>query len=1008
MKFLFGTEAYWVKNRYEKDKSNCHIYLAAKTEIGRQAINDILSEANITGFYGRPRIDTELILSLPPNDVIVTTACLAFWKYDGVEDFVEQLQQKFKDNFFLEVQYHNTDSQRELNKKILAIHNRLKVPLIFGCDSHYIRQKDDQLRTDFLTSKEIKYPEETGWYLDYPDGDIAYQRFAEQCVLNDGQINDAIDNTNIFLEVEEYDNPCFNKEIKCPTLYPHLSQDEKNKEYESLVWANWEKYRVSIPKEQWGHYETEIAKEIDCVKRTNTADYFLDDYYIVKKGIENGGVITTTGRGSGVSFITNMLLGFTDVDRIASSIKMYPERFMSATRILEAKTLPDLDLNLGTVAPFAQAQKEILGEEHAYPMIAYGVSQKSSSWKLYAKSQGVPFDIANKISEQLRKYEKALRHVEEDAADNIDVLNYIDKEYHEIYNQSKKYQGTITSWSIAPCSYLLYQGDIRKEIGLIKIKDNLCCLMDGKWAEEYKFLKNDLLKVSIVDMIDRIYKRIGIPKHTVKQLLSLCTPDDIAWSIYKKGCTLGINQVEQPGTANRVSKYAPTNISELCAFVAAIRPGFKSMYKIFEDRKHFEYGIKSLDELIQTPEMPHSFILYQEMSMSVLHYAGIPMSECYEIIKNIAKKRVEKVLQYKEQFLLGFKKALMDREGQTEGKAAILSDKVWKILEDSSQYSFNASHSYCVAIDSLYSAYLKAHYPLQFYEVYLTIQEEKGDKDKMNAAKEEAESFFGIKFPPFRFGQDNRTITADPSHNAINNSLASIKGFGTLPGEVLYKVSKRNFEFFTDVLLELDKNKLKSSKIEPLIKIDYFSHFGNSRSLLLVLKMFDFFKQGNIKSLKKEKITSDWLREIVALYAIGQNSSGKELKSYSITDPIGLLHECERQIMALNVKDYPYIQKIQFQSEILGYVNFVTNKKSDERKLFVNDVIALKSKQGSKEIWGYALFAKNIGNGESVRYTLKKSVFDKKPVKPQELILEKFSHINKTGWKYLDSYDLIR
>jgi hypothetical protein len=85
--------------------------------------------------------------------------------------------------------------------------------------------------------------------------------------------------------------------------------------------------------------------------------------------------------------------------------------------------------------------------------------------------------------------------------------------------------------------------------------------------------------------------------------------------------------------------------------VAAIRPGFKAMYKTFERREHFEYGIEALDDLIQTKEMPHSFILYQEMSMAVLNFAGIPMSECYEIIKNIANKRVEKVLKYKTQFI---------------------------------------------------------------------------------------------------------------------------------------------------------------------------------------------------------------------------------------------------------------------------------------------------------------------------------------------------------------------
>lgn len=204
----------------------------------------------------------------------------------------------------------------------------------------------------------------------------------------------------------------------------------------------------------------------------------------------------------------------------------------------------------------------------------------------------------------------------------------------------------------------------------MRAKDNVVCIMDGKWAEEYKFLKNDLLKVSVVDLIDKVYKRIGIKRHTIRELLALCPPESPVWDVYKKGCTLGINQCEQPGTRQRVMKYAPKNISELCAFVAAIRPGFKSMYKVFESRKPFSYDIESLDNLIQTDEMPNSFILYQEMGMAVLNYAGIPMSECYEIIKNIAKKRVEKVLKYKERFLYNFAEVLVKKDGQEEGVAA--------------------------------------------------------------------------------------------------------------------------------------------------------------------------------------------------------------------------------------------------------------------------------------------------------------------------------------------------
>lgn len=1006
LKPLIGAEAYWVKDRTEKDRTNCHIFLGAKNERGRQALNDVLSEANLTGFYGQPRLDVPLLLSLPKDDLIVTTACIAYWRYEDIEDITVALAKHFGKNFFLEVQYHNTESQRELNKRILRLHNELKIPLIMGCDSHYIGADQGQTRTDFLVSKGLTYPDEEGWFLDYPDGDTAYERFANQCVLSHNEINDAMDNTGVFLEVEEYDSPIFNTDIKMPSLFPTLSQEEKNEKYKSLVWSGWEEYKTQVPEEKWALYESEIEKEIKTVEDTKMADYFIDNYHIIRKGKENGGWLTKSGRGSAVSFITNMLLGFTEVDRIAAKVHMYPERFMSATRILQSGSLPDIDFNCAPVEPFARAQQEILGEDHAYPMVAYGTMQKSAAWKLYAKSQGISFEIANAVSEQIKKYETAVKHAPEDEKDDINVFDYIDKEFHEIYEKSKDYLGLVTSWSIAPCSYLLYEGSIRKEIGLVKVKDHLCCLMDGHWAEACHFLKNDLLKVSVVDLIYRAYYRIGIEPPTVTELLKMCPPDDKAWEIYEKGCTLGINQCEQTGTASRVTKYKPKNISELGAFVAAIRPGFKSMYKTFEERKPFAYGVKAFDELIQTDEMPSSFLLYQEQEMAALNYAGIDMSDCYTAIKNIAKKRADKVLAYKEKFINGFSQVMIEDELKTPEEAAHMSQELWQIIEDSSRYSFNASHSYCVALDSLYGAWLKAHHPLEFYEVLLTLAEQKGDKDKMNALKEEAESYFNIKFPPFRFGQDNRSIKADVENNLIVNSLSAIKGFSLSVGAALYDCSKNNFTSFVDVLAWLDKKALKASKVRPLITIDYFQQFGNINELLSILDLWELLKQGQAKSVRKDKVISIVVQRILSHNCSTKNKDGTESASYRMENEqttMKCLYDFEQYIKQHPMPSPSMKQQIQYSMDILGYADVVTNREEDRRRLLITDVVPLSSAGG--EVWSYRVGTRSLGSGKTARLTVKTNIYDKNPIKAGDIIYAADLCKNQTGYWYLIAYN---
>lgn len=1003
LKLLIGAEAYAVKDRHEADRTNAHICLLAKNENGRQALNDILSEANLTGFYAKPRVDMELLLSLPANDVWVTTACVAgLWKYEDSDELVKKLFEHFREHLFLEVQAHNTESQIALNQHILELSKSLGAKIIAGVDSHYISKDQDKVRTDFLNSKNIFYEEEQGWELDYPDGDELYSRFAKQCVLSHEQIVEAMENTNTFLDVEEYDSPIFETEtIKLPSIYPDWTQEQKDAEYQRLVWQGWDNYKNEVPESEWPHYEEEIKKEIQVVLDTGFSDYFLLDYHVVKRGKEKGGILTHSGRGSCVGFLTTMLLGMTEVDRISAKVHMYPQRFATAERILQTKSLFDIDLNQVDSKPFQEAQKEILGEECAYPMLAYGTSQKSAAWKLYAKSQGIPFEVANEVSEQLRRYDMAVKHADEDSKDDIDIYDYIEPKFREIWEGAQDYVGIVTSWSIHPCANLVYSGNIRKEIGLVKIKDNICCCMDGHWAEECHFLKNDFLIVKVLALIDRAYKEANIPMPTVNELLKMSPPDDSCWDVYAKGATVGINQVEQSGTSARVQIYKPRNISELTAFIAAIRPGFKSMYKKFESREDFSYDIPPFDKLIQTKEFPYSYMIYQEQAMAALNYAGIPMKDCYAAIKNIAKKRVDKVLALKETFTKGFNKAL-EESGMPLSVAQSKTKMVWQIIEDSSSYLFNSAHAYCVALDSLYGAWIKAHYPLAFYKAYLIVQNDKGDKDKMNAAKAEAEDYFGIHFPPFKFGQDNREITANPKANEITNCLSAIKGFSKAFARNCYECGKQNYKSFIDVLRWFDSRSIKTARLEPLIKIDYFSQYGTIPALMNICEMWNMLQQGSALTVNKKKLDTATF-ELFKPYVISENTKGKELTLLKITDIDSMLYSYEKIVVEKCKTDIPYRVKIQNQLDILGYVDLTTGVAEDRRKLFVTDCTEQKN-QRSGETWAYRIGTKSVGTGKTARLTVRNSVYKKDPIQAGDILYAANLFKNDAGYWYLTDY----
>lgn len=160
-------EAYFVKDRHDKDNTNCHIILAAKTRKGVGDLNMVLSEANISGYYYRPRVDMELLLSLDPRDVFVTTACIAgMFKYglDEAEKLILRLAAHFRGSFMLEVQYHDTDKQRELNRFLLGLYHKHGIPLIMGTDSHFIYPEDAELRNQRLEANHIHYEDEEGWW----------------------------------------------------------------------------------------------------------------------------------------------------------------------------------------------------------------------------------------------------------------------------------------------------------------------------------------------------------------------------------------------------------------------------------------------------------------------------------------------------------------------------------------------------------------------------------------------------------------------------------------------------------------------------------------------------------------------------------------------------------------------------------------------------------------------------------------------------------------------------
>jgi DNA polymerase III alpha subunit len=921
LKYIHSSEVYWVKDRKEKDRANCHMIVAAKNAEGRGDINFALSMANIDGYYYKPRIDLELLFNIPKDNVIVTSACVAGWHYEDAEDIWLKVHKYFGNNFFLEVQYHNTDKQKELNKKILRIAKEHNIQIICGLDSHYVKDENSIKRDQILKYKDINYPDEEGWYLDYPDTKTVIKRFEEQGVLNREEIYRAIMNTNVF--VSECEEIVLDRKFKIPSVCKDKTYKEKCKIYKDILNKAYAKEKEKSKEKADG-----IRYEAKQVMEAGVVDYFLTSKAIVDDAVQNeGGILTTTSRGSAASFITNKLLGLTTVDRFNADIPIYPERFLTKERVL-AGQMPDIDLNVATQEPFVKAARKLLGEHGCYPLMAIEKLKEKAAWQLYAGANNVKPEDANQISKYLDEYNKDLKYADDDEKEDIHVEDYIPEEYISLFKQSNEYQGITINLKVHACGHFIFDGDIRREVGLISAisestgKRTVCAAIEGGYLDEFGYVKEDFLIVDSVYLTYKFFHSIGMEVPTFDELRHMIDNDKQTWDIYANGITCCVNQCEKAATTNRVKKYKPQNLAELSSFIAAIRPGFASLLSTFLNREPYTTGEKKIDDLLS--DTAH-FMIYQESIMKVLSFLQLQMGETYGVIKSISKKKLKG--EKKEHLLSELNHSWNDEFGNIDN-----FKNVWNVIEDSARYAFNSPHAYSMGGDSAYQAWFKAHHTKTFYEVAINHYQEKNKKDKIDALVKEAIKFWGYKLGGYEFGADNRKVTINEENKLIYPNLSSVKGFGEGVVDTLYELGQKEYETFTDVLTALFSNSINKTIVNKLIRINYFKKYGDVNTLLEITRYYDLLN--GAKQIAKDKAEKNNLPfDVLSKYG---NETAKQFNKLDFGKIINEL------ISKIPYRELTLKERLDNQRKVLGIVSD-SNPKVSKRLYYVSELDIKKS-----------------------------------------------------------------
>ena len=349
-------------------------------------------------------------------------------------------------------------------------------------------------------------------------------------------------------------------------------------------------------------------------------------------------------------------------------------------------------------------------------------------------------------------------------------------------------------------------------------------------------------------------------------------------------------------------------------------------------------------------------MIYQESIMKVLSFLQLPMGETYGVIKSISKKKLKG--EKKENLLKELKEAWTDEFNNLDN-----FNKVWKVIEDSAAYAFNAPHAYSMGGDSAYQAWFKAHHTTKFYEVAINHYQEKNKKDKIDALVKEAMKFYGYRLGNYKFGTDNRKVNIDEESKLIYPNLSSVKGFGEGVVETLYQLGQMQYDNFVSVLNTLLSNSINKTIVDKLIKIGYFCDYGDVNTLLEITKYYEIIY--GAKTISKTKAETNHLP-----FDLLKKYGNETEKQFNKLDSNGLLDEL---ISTIPYKPLTLKEKLDNQRTVLGIVqDYDTNQ--DKRLYYVS---MLETKKTVVNINLYELYSGKTREVKMWTSQFNKSVFEK-------------------------------
>ncbi len=906
-----------------------HLTLLAENQTGYRNLIHLASRAFMEGYYYKPRMDWEL-LEQHSDGVIATTGCLgghvlqAMMKGDdrGALDKAARLQDIFgRDNLFVELQDHGLAEQRQTNPKLIELAKKIGAPLLATNDSHYTHQEDHESHGALLCVQ-------TGSLLSDPnrfkfDGTEHYLKSAAEMRYLFREVPSACDNSlwiaeRANLEIE------FGKPLLPTFPVPEGFADDA---------AYLRHLTLDGARKRWGDHlskaiEERLAYELETIVHMGFASYFLIVWDLIKHA-RDAGIRVGPGRGSAAGCAVAYSLWITDLDPIKYDLLF--ERFLNPSRI----SMPDIDMDFDSRYrdEMIRYAAERYGRDHVAQIITFGTIKARNAVRDAARVLGYPYGVGDRLAkamppmvmgrdtplkycfEQSPKYADGYK-----AAADLRAMYDTDPDAKKVIDVARGLEGLKRSDGIHAAAVVITKDPVTDYVPIQRKPESGQDPADAPVVTQYEMhgvedlglLKMDFLGLRNLDVITDAQEMIRTQRDSAFSIDDIPLDDARTFELLGRGDTIGVFQLESPPMRQLLKAMAPNSFEDVAALIALYRPGPMgvNMHYDYADRKNerkpVEYFHPDAAEVLGDT---YGLMIYQESVMRVAQkFAGYDLAEADNLRKAMGKKVREVMAEAREGFEAGVERT---GYGQQLGK------ELFDIIEKFADYAFNKSHSFGYGMITYQTAYLKAHYPVEYLACLLTSVKSNLDKAAIYLADCRQ---LGVKvLPPDvnRSGADYGALAPDEvpqdislplgSPGAITFGLSAVRNVGEALVELLLAERNENGEFtsFHDFAERVPEAVLNKRTVESLIKGGAFDSLGHTRRGLLTV--FEHIIDVTVKRRREQE------KGVMSLFG-GWDDAGADDPGPGFDERVeipGLVFDkteqlrYEKEMLGLYVSDHP-------------------------------------------------------------------------------------------------------